>query len=136
MADQFGRKYGVDMDDLGAWQRLCERLGVNPTPDVLEEAREVSTVNFCLVDVEDLALMTTLQIVFNTHVNLVELVDEGKVRKFPTEKALSNYSKRKGKIFPRSSLAAGDILTALLRYINFPPPDGSHRTSQGTLVRA
>ncbi|KAJ3509035.1 hypothetical protein NMY22_g16427 [Coprinellus aureogranulatus] len=113
MADQFGRKYGVDINDLGAWQRLCERLGIDPVPDVLEEAREL---------------------VYNTHVNLVELVDEGTVKKFPTEKALSNYSKRKRKIFPRDSLAAGDILTSLLRYIKFPPPEGSRRTSSGELV--
>jgi hypothetical protein len=41
MASQFGRKYGVHMDDLGAWQRLCQRLEINPVPDDLEEAREV-----------------------------------------------------------------------------------------------
>ncbi|TEB23876.1 hypothetical protein FA13DRAFT_1739675 [Coprinellus micaceus] len=115
MANQFGAKFGVDMGDLGAWQRLCARIEINPIPDVLEEAREL---------------------VFNSHVNLVDLVGEGRVTKFPTERALSVYSKKKRKIFPSDSLAAGDILTALLRYIYFPPPESSRRTSLGVLIRA
>ena len=46
MANQFGAKFGVDMSDLGAWQRLCARIEINPIPDVLEEAREVKSCKF------------------------------------------------------------------------------------------
>lgn len=41
MNAEFGVKFGVDMHDLGAWQRLCQRIDICPVPEVLEEAREV-----------------------------------------------------------------------------------------------
>jgi hypothetical protein len=73
--------------------------------------------------------------VFNTHVNLVELVDEGEVQIFPTEVELSGYSKGTGKIFPQRRVTeAGTILASLLRYIDSPPPAGTRRTSMGVLV--
>ena len=42
MAYQFEGRYGSDVNDLGAWQRLCARIGISPIPTELEEAKKVS----------------------------------------------------------------------------------------------
>ena len=68
-----------------------------------------------------------LQLVTDTHVNLVDLVDAGgtrTVKRFPTEKALSTYTLMTRKIFPRENVHAGGLLQALLRRIHHPrrPP--------------
>ncbi|RXW22110.1 hypothetical protein EST38_g3732 [Candolleomyces aberdarensis] len=42
IASQFNSMYGEDVDDLSAWQKLCKAIGIDPIPDELEEAREVS----------------------------------------------------------------------------------------------
>jgi len=72
-----------------------------------------------------------LQLVTNTHVNLVDLVDSGgtqAVTKFPSEKALSTYTLETRKIFPRQNVHAGGLLEALLRHIYHPPDE---RKQQG-----
>jgi hypothetical protein len=67
-----------------------------------------------------------LQLVTNTHVNIVDLVDAGGTRlvtKFRSEKALSKYTLKTGKIFPRENIHAGGLLRALLRRILHPPDE-------------
>lgn len=56
----------------------------------------------------------------SVHVNICDLVDApmlGKPTRFLTEKALAEYSKETGKIFPRSNIYAGSLLRYLLRHI-------------------
>ena len=68
----------------------------------------------------------SLQLVTNTHVNLVDLVDAGGtnvVTRFPSEKALSTYTLATKKIFPRENVHAGGLLEALLRHILNPPDE-------------
>jgi hypothetical protein len=56
-----------------------------------------------------------------THVNLVDLVDRpNNIRIFATEVALSDYTKEKGKIFPKKNAYAGGLLKYLLRNIENP----------------
>ncbi|KAI0040134.1 hypothetical protein FA95DRAFT_1503283 [Auriscalpium vulgare] len=104
---QFNRMYGTDVNDIRAWQRLCRVVGIEP-PASLEAARE--------------AILTV-------HVNLVDLVNFGTYHRretveiFPSELALSEYSKREDKIFPRDEAKAGGILRYLLRHINNPPAE-------------
>ena len=66
------------------------------------------------------------QIVKNTHVNLVDFVEQRApdqpVRVFPSERALANYTKKHKKIFPRANVNAGSLLRDLLRRIFRPPP--------------
>ena len=69
-----------------------------------------------------------LQIVTNTHVNIVDLVDAGGTRlvtKFRSEKKLSTYTLKTRKIFPRFNVHAGGLLRALLRRILHPPEERS-----------
>ncbi len=62
----------------------------------------------------------------SVHVNICDLVDApllGKPKLFPTESALAEYSKRTGKIFPRSNIHSGSLLRYLLRRIFHPHSD-------------
>ncbi len=68
-------------------------------------------------------MRNSLQLVTNTHVNLVDLVDARGtqvVEIFPSEKALSIYTLETKKIFPRKNVRAGGLLQALLRRILHP----------------
>ncbi|KAF6756223.1 hypothetical protein DFP72DRAFT_894925 [Ephemerocybe angulata] len=88
MATQFGLRYGNDMDDMAAWQKLCARLGFIPAPDSLDAARSL---------------------VLNADVNLVDLTDDSFEGKHRLSPRLCSY-----KVFPIGSSKAGDILTTLL----------------------
>ena len=73
-----------------------------------------------------LSMRNSLQLVTNTHVNIVDLVDAGGtqvVTNFPSEKALSTYTLATKKIFPRENVHAGGLLQALLRRILHPPDE-------------
>lgn len=65
-----------------------------------------------------------VQIVEDTHVNLVDLTDSftsGKsVTIFESEVALSEYTKAHGRFFPRENAHAGNLLKHLLRHIFNP----------------
>ena len=77
-------------------------------------------------------MRNSLQLVTNTHVNLVDLVDAGGtqiVSKFPSEKALSIYTLETRKIFPRENVHAGGLLQALLRRILHPPDEPKQQGS-------
>jgi len=69
-----------------------------------------------------------------THVNLVDLVDDGVATVFTSVEQLSNYTKSSGKYFPRENLHAGDLLKCLLRHILDPSKD-SGRTQNRTRGR-
>jgi hypothetical protein len=58
-------------------------------------------------------------------VNLVDLVHGSKVevRIFNTEKGLSEYTKAKGKYFPKEKAEDGGVLRALRRHILAPRED-------------
>jgi len=75
-----------------------------------------------------------MQIVTNTHVNLVDLVDNsGTARIFGSVEELSTYTRSTGKIFPREMAYAGELLQYLLRHIMDPSKDsrrGSGRRGQ------
>jgi len=105
----FNGIYGTNQDDIEAWHALCTVLGVEPIPD---------TVSACRTKIEGI------------YVNLVDLVDfangaYGKkvVSLFPTEMALSKYTKASGKYFPRENVHAGGLLRYLLRHIINPRAD-------------
>lgn len=42
MTAEFGIKFGRNMNDLAAWQKLCRRIGIDPLPTSLKKARAVS----------------------------------------------------------------------------------------------
>ncbi|KZV91441.1 hypothetical protein EXIGLDRAFT_769883 [Exidia glandulosa HHB12029] len=104
MVRQFNERFGVDDHSLLAWQALCMKINI-AVPDDIAECKKA---------------------LFRTHVNLVDLteMEEGDPPpfKFPTVKALSEYSKATLKIFPRDHVEAGSLLKTLLRQINKPPP--------------
>ncbi|TFK21860.1 hypothetical protein FA15DRAFT_706874 [Coprinopsis marcescibilis] len=108
---EFNLNYGTEAS-LEGWQALCERLGVDPIPTTLKAAREA---------------------VKATHVNLVDLTqgaDGRDVVIFPTEVALSNYTKETGRFFPRDHLEAGDLLRNLLRRIMNPRSEGEYNRTE------
>lgn len=103
LTQQFNGIYGTEVEDLESWKGLCRAIGISPIPDELEACREV---------------------VRDTHVNIVDLVDKPNTRRrvkiFHSEEALSGYTKDTGKFFPKENAYAGGLLKYLLRHIMNP----------------
>ncbi|KAJ7858098.1 hypothetical protein B0H13DRAFT_1640718, partial [Mycena leptocephala] len=101
----FSQEYGDDVNSLDNWQALCQVVAIDPVPESLEE---------CRFAIED------------AHVNLMDLVDVlstgERVHRFATERDLSIYTKKTGKMFPRKDAFKGPLLQHLLRRIFSPPP--------------
>ncbi|KAJ3509034.1 hypothetical protein NMY22_g16426 [Coprinellus aureogranulatus] len=103
MHAEFGLMFGKKMKDYGAWQRLCQRIGIDPIPATWKAARRA---------------------VKGTHVNIVELmtksIRDGKMTRFKSEETLAKYTRRaEGRLtYPRVFVEKGDILEYLLRRIN------------------
>ncbi|KAG8741842.1 hypothetical protein FRC10_002352 [Ceratobasidium sp. 414] len=97
---QFNATYGTDQNDLASWQNLCRAIGIKEIPENLKACKKL---------------------VERTHVNLVDLVDmpntNRPVQQFKSVGALSVYSKKGKKIFPRDEAKAGGILKHLLRQL-------------------
>lgn len=72
-----------------------------------------------------------IQIVKNTHVNLVDLVDTRStgqsVKVFKSVEALREYTIESGNYFPSENAHAGGVLKFLLRQILNPSPSGRGR---------
>ncbi|KAJ8516570.1 hypothetical protein ONZ45_g6120 [Pleurotus djamor] len=109
----FNEKYGTDENDVEAWKKLCRELRFNPIPDTLKACKEA---------------------VLATHVNLVDLVDNGFVHIFPSLTALQEYT-RKGKYFPLHQAYAGGLLRCLLREID-SKYKGDRRRARGSDIRS
>ncbi|KAF5354974.1 hypothetical protein D9756_005613 [Leucocoprinus leucothites] len=110
---QFNVSYGTNKSSLPDWQGVLRQMGVSDPPHTISGCQEI---------------------VRNSYVNLVDLVDARGdptkiVRTFPTEKALSSYSKRTKKIFPKEGAKAGGILEYFLRHI-FQPGDGTGKRTR------
>lgn len=103
LTKQFNTMYGTEEDSMDSWQKLCRALNITPMPETLHACRKE---------------------VMATHVNLVDLVDRGmshkRVKIFPSENALSEYTLRNGKFFPKENAYAGGLLRHLLRHILNP----------------
>ncbi|KDN35285.1 hypothetical protein RSAG8_11720, partial [Rhizoctonia solani AG-8 WAC10335] len=106
MVQEFNSIYGTDDHSLAAWQNLCRVIKLADIPDELEACR---------------------QLVRSTHVNIVDLVDTRVTRTpvthFPSEHALSAYTRTTGKYFPKENAYAGGLLRYLLRHIENPGMD-------------
>ncbi|KAF8988973.1 hypothetical protein BDQ17DRAFT_1393360 [Cyathus striatus] len=106
--------YGTDLNDLNAWKHLCQIIGINPVPEKLKECRKA---------------------VKKTNVNLMDLLETKRtgdlVTVFESQKALSVYTKRTGKYFPKEQAHAGGILKYLLRKINNPYMKGPSAGGDG-----
>ncbi|KAI0306254.1 hypothetical protein B0F90DRAFT_1553819, partial [Multifurca ochricompacta] len=97
LAEDFNAAYGTDVNNVDHWQALCHVLRIDPVPEDITACRKA---------------------VKSKHVNLVDLVYHAdRLTLFPTIKALSKYSKKHKKIFPKQSAKAGGILRYLLRPI-------------------
>ncbi|KAF9479097.1 hypothetical protein BDN70DRAFT_787389, partial [Pholiota conissans] len=107
---QFNHNFGTDVEDLHSWQVLAGLIGMDPIPDKLGECRRR---------------------VKASHVNLVDLIDAfaagEQASQFPSEMALSVYTKDTGKFFPRHDIHAGDLLKSLLRNILYPSQNRGNR---------
>ncbi|EJD50532.1 hypothetical protein AURDEDRAFT_182442 [Auricularia subglabra TFB-10046 SS5] len=104
MVRQFNDIYGTDDDNLEAWQSLCRRVDI-PVPDTVEECEEA---------------------IRGTHVNLIDLTTYGSgraVKKYDTEVALADYTRKTEKFFPSEHADAGALLNNLLRHILNPRPE-------------
>ncbi|KAI9773210.1 MAG: hypothetical protein M1839_002218 [Geoglossum umbratile] len=100
MVQEFNSLYGKDVDDISAWQELCQVVHIFPVPDDIETCRER---------------------VKETYVNLVDLVERARsgkgVKVFPDLEELYEYTIDTGKFFPKESAYAGGVLKYLLREI-------------------
>ena len=71
-------------------------------------------------------LIQLVQAIKRIYVNLVDLEHAGRaedVQQFPTEVALSEYTKESGKIYWRDEVPPGSLLELLLRHIWDPQPE-------------
>ncbi|TDL15743.1 hypothetical protein BD410DRAFT_902445 [Rickenella mellea] len=107
---EFNNIYGADANSLVSWQKLCSILRITPVPEEIEACRAA---------------------VQHTHVNIVDLIDTHRTAKrvkvFPSERALSDYTKKTKKFFPKENIYAGGLLRHLLRQIMNPElADRSH----------
>ncbi|KAG1751923.1 hypothetical protein EDD22DRAFT_784923 [Suillus occidentalis] len=91
LVQEFNERFGTDGNDLSNWQNLCDVLRIVPVPDTVQGCRER---------------------IWDTHVNLVDLVDSPRTRKpvklFASLGELTNYTLNTGKFFPsRMRIKAG-----------------------------
>lgn len=111
MVSEFGIRFGTSLNDLQAWQRLCQRIGISPAPTNLKAARAAFKA---------------------THVNIVELmtpgIGDGEMEKFDTEEELAEYTRdTPGLTYPREFVEKGSLLENLLRRIwHKKPNQGEH----------
>ncbi|KEP46992.1 hypothetical protein V565_172310 [Rhizoctonia solani 123E] len=101
---QFNEIYGMDEDDLLAWQTLFEVLGIRKAPKNViackRRAREFHT-NLC---------------------DMIENHARGKpIQRFKSKEELKEYTVKTGKFFPQKHAEAGGLLRFLLRHIINPP---------------
>ncbi|OJA19762.1 hypothetical protein AZE42_06789 [Rhizopogon vesiculosus] len=103
LVQEFNERFGTDGNDLAAWQNLCDVLRIVPVPEAIQECR---------------------QRVWDTHVNLVDLVDTARmgtpVRVFASLGELTAYTIQTGKYFPKENAYQGGLLKELLREIHNP----------------
>ncbi|KAK7686025.1 hypothetical protein QCA50_010836 [Cerrena zonata] len=100
MSEQFNEIYGLDPNDVKAWQYMLQVLDIDPIPQDLDECRRV---------------------IRSLYVNLVDLVDLHRAQETPQKfedlAALRAYT-RGHKIFPLKVAKAGGVLKFLLRKIH------------------
>jgi len=100
LVQEFNARFGTDGNDLSNWQNLCRVLRIDPVPDSIQACR---------------------QCVWDTHVNLVDLVDSARtgkpVKLFESLAELRKYTLRTKKIFPKENAYQGGLLKELLREI-------------------
>ncbi|KAG2121761.1 hypothetical protein DEU56DRAFT_894574 [Suillus clintonianus] len=101
LVQEFNERFGTDGNDISNWQNLCNVLRIDPVPDTIEDCRKF---------------------VWDTHVNLVDLVDSARtgkpVKLFASLEELKTYTLGKpGKIFPKENAYQGGLLKELLREI-------------------
>ncbi|KAK7686077.1 hypothetical protein QCA50_010889 [Cerrena zonata] len=100
MVQDFNETFGVDANDLKAWQRLCRMLDISPIP---------GTIHTCRLELSNL---------FVNIVDLLEAVRNGTpIGRFESLDALREYTQEEEKFFPRNHPLAGGVLKALLRRV-------------------
>ncbi|KAJ7065737.1 hypothetical protein C8F01DRAFT_982532 [Mycena amicta] len=110
MSFTFTELYGKDADILENWHKLCHAVRIHPPPDTIEECRTA---------------------MYDAHVNLIDLADAARtgqqVRRFPSEEALSVYSRATNKILKLHLATPSPLLRALLRKIFNPRSNNDRR---------
>ncbi|KAG2047347.1 hypothetical protein BDR06DRAFT_1013966 [Suillus hirtellus] len=105
LVQEFNTRFGTDGNDISSWQNLCRVLRIDPVPDSIEACR---------------------QCVWDTHVNLVDLVDSARtgkpVKLFASLGELTAYTlqQKPKKFFPKENAYQGGLLKELLREIINP----------------
>ncbi|KAG2102846.1 uncharacterized protein F5147DRAFT_615876 [Suillus discolor] len=105
LVQEFNTHFGTDGNDISNWQNLCRVLRIDPVPDSIEACR---------------------QRVWDTHVNLVDLVDSARtgkpVKLFASLGELTAYTlqQKPKKFFPKENAYQGGLLKELLREIINP----------------
>ncbi|KIK40425.1 hypothetical protein CY34DRAFT_269467 [Suillus luteus UH-Slu-Lm8-n1] len=103
LVQEFNERFGTDGNDLSNWQNLCNVLRIVPVPDTIQGCRER---------------------VWDTHVNLVDLVDSARtgkpVKLFASLGELTAHTLNSGKFFPKQNAYQGGLLKELLREIINP----------------
>ncbi|KAJ8692423.1 hypothetical protein PTI98_009735 [Pleurotus ostreatus] len=120
MVKEFNDIYGTDESNIDSWRKICIVLDIDPLPDTVQEARDVSREPGSPYALASFILSSRFQAILSKHINLVDLTENprGRVRIFDSLKALSTYTKRTEKYFPKKNAYAGGLLKYLLREIH------------------
>ncbi|KAJ7168900.1 hypothetical protein C8R46DRAFT_1350388 [Mycena filopes] len=126
----FSEEYGDDVNSLENWQRLCRAVEIHPVPDSLAGCKYATCPRCVAPGCETMSrwsrgcLPTLTYSIAGAHVNLVDLIDfpatGDPVNRFESERALSEYTLRTRKFFPRDRAYKGPLLRYLLRHIFCP----------------
>ncbi|KAJ5372866.1 hypothetical protein N7517_004872 [Penicillium concentricum] len=101
LVSEFDTHFGTDATKLESWQALCVEVKVQSPTESISQCRKKALAK--------------------VHVNLVDLVDSRrtgkKVKRFPSHRALTEYTIDTRKIFPKAAAKKDGFLKALLRVI-------------------
>ncbi|KAF8536815.1 hypothetical protein BDD12DRAFT_933507 [Trichophaea hybrida] len=142
VVEDFGPMFGHEENDLVAWGKLCETVGISPIPESLDDRRKnIMQAHVNLVDMHECArIVKSLEIPTEENLKayimssigfyrkeLAEqrlllnayIIRDGKIypRIYVTEEELRVYTICSGKFYPREDAYARPLLMYLLREI-------------------
>jgi len=113
---EFARYFGSE-DKLKNWQRLCRDVGIEDVPRSLKNCKQVWKILIC-IGFQSSDWMQALRNVWVNIYDLIVAIRQNKIpHRFPSRHALSAYTLRTRKIFPKERAKEGGPVRQLLAHI-------------------
>jgi hypothetical protein len=115
---EFQRYFG-NANDLGNWQRLCQDVGIEEDIPSITKCKQVFLASSCERQCTEAFCVQALKGVW---VNIYDLIDAVRTdrtppRRFPSQKALAEYTISHQKVYPKKKAKEGGPVRALLAHI-------------------